>query len=165
MSRRGTLALVAMLAAFSACDLGNIICTGGSHCSTISGPSALATPTQAPTPSVSPTVRPGEPTPTPDPCKPVVGVNVSGPSSVKIGSTIAFDVTPVGPFGPLEGPVLDLCNAARHVEAVGVSANLRQIGSTGAFNQQFVAIGLGPFSVSFRVEGAVSAAQTGTVIQ
>lgn len=92
----------------------------------------------------------------------MVGVNASGPFTVKIGDVIAFDITPVGPGGPLEGP-LDYCNAARFPVAENVSANLRQVGSSSAFKQQFLAVGLGPFSVQFRVEGSVSRPSTGTV--
>lgn len=119
--------------------------------------------------TVGPTVPSPTPVPLPgatpiDPCKPVVGVNVSGASQVRIGQVIDFDITPVGPNGPLEGP-LDYCNSARLVRAEAVSSNLRQVGSASAFKQQFLAVGVGPFSVQFRVEGSVSAPQTGTVTQ
>lgn len=141
--------------AFSSCSN---TCSTGAVCgdSNFYGPTAQATP--SPTPAATPSATPI------NPCSPVVGVNASGPSEVGIGEVIDFQITPVGPSGPLEGP-LDYCNAARQVKPESVSTNLRQVGSASAFKQQFLAIGLGPFSVAFRVEGAVSAAQTGTVVQ
>jgi len=53
--------VVFLLAA--ACDLGNLICTGGSTCatSTVSGPSAIATPSPSVRPTMSPTPEAADP--------------------------------------------------------------------------------------------------------
>ena len=120
---------------------------------------ARSSPTPKPSPSVSPTPTPS-PTPV-DPCRPVVGVNLSGPTEVQIGSTFKLDVTPVSPSGPLEGS-LDFCQAGRFVTIESLSANLRCVGSCSGFGPQFLAQGVGAFSITVRVEGA-SATFAGTI--
>ena len=115
-------------------------------------PAASPSPTASPSPSASPTVNP---------CGPVVGVNLSGDTSVLIGSVFKVHVTPVSPSGPLEG-TLDYCNAGRFPTIEALSTNLRCVGACNGFGPQFLAQGVGPFSVTVRVEGA-SAVFAGTV--
>jgi hypothetical protein len=156
---RVSLALVSLLGALvalNACQLQR--CSEGAACniSKVSGPSSIPTPSPAvPAPSPSPSATPA------DPCKPVVGVNLSGPTSVPIGEVFKVDVTPVSPAGPLEGS-LDYCNSGRFVTVDAISSNLRCVGSCSGFGPQFLAQGVGPFSVTIRVEGA-SATFAGTV--
>ena len=72
-------------------------------------PSKVTTQTGS-TPKASPSASPSA-TPT-DPCKPVVGIKLSGPTEVVFGTTFKLDITPISPSGPLEG-VLDYCNIGR----------------------------------------------------
>ena len=126
------------------------------------GPSPIEVrvgPTPTPSPKGSPTATP---TATPvDPCKPVIGVNLSGDTEVAIGSTFVVHVTPVGPSGPMDG-ALDYCNASRFPSVAALSANLRCVGDCSTFGPKFLATGVGPFSVTIKVEGA-SATFGGTV--
>ena len=125
-------------------------------------PAVVVEPRPTPTPKPSVTVTPSpSPTPTVDPCNPVVGVNLSGPTEVAIGTTFTIHVTPVSSSGPLEG-ALDFCNNGRFVSADSISTNLRCVGSCSSFGPQFLAQGLGPYSVTLRVLGA-AATFTGTV--
>jgi len=149
--------LLGAIAALIACDIQK--CDQGATCvAHTSGPSAIPSPSvpASPSPSAS-----ASPTPT-NPCGPVVGVRASGPQEVKIGEVIAFEITPVSPAGPLEGS-LDYCNVNRFPTVENASANLRCVGECGGWKAQFLAIAVGPFSVQFRVEGAVSASIQGTV--
>lgn len=153
---RVSLALVSLLGAFvalQACQLQR--CSEGATCTAggSTGPSSVVVPAPSPSPSSSPSPV--------DPCRPVVGVNLSGPTSVPIGEVFRVDVTPVSPAGPLEG-ALDYCNAGRFVSIDSLSSNLRCVGSCSGFGPQFVAQGVGPFSATIRVEGA-SASFAGTV--
>jgi len=150
-------AIVAILGMASTAAMCNLSLFGSP--SQVNGPvpSASSSPSPSPSPVGSPTA-----TPAPDPCKPVIGANVSGATEVQIGSIIRFDITPISPAGPLEG-ALDYCNAARTVTPENVSSNLRCVGSCGGFGPQFLAVAVGPFSVQFRVEGAVSQPFQGTV--
>ena len=116
-------------------------------------------PTPTPSPKGSPTATPS-PTPV-DPCKPLVGVQLGGPTEVAIGSTFKIDVTPVSASGPLEGQ-LDYCQNGRFVVIEALSANLRCVGACQGFGPQFLAQGVGAFSITVRVEGA-SANFSGTV--
>lgn len=147
--------IAGIFAAHAACNLQR--CSEGATCSIekFSGPSAIPSPSQQPTPTGSPTASPA------DPCRPVVGVNLSGETSVAIGSVFKIDVTPVGPGGPLEGS-LDYCQNGRFVTVESLTPNLRCVGSCSGFGPQFLAQGVGPFSVTIRVEGA-SATFAGTV--
>ena len=150
----GAFVVVSLLGMLAACNVQR--CSEGAvcHASNSSGPSAVASPspTASPSPSASPTVNP---------CGPVVGVNLSGDTSVLIGSVFKVHVTPVSPSGPLEG-TLDYCNAGRFPTIEALSTNLRCVGACNGFGPQFLAQGVGPFSVTVRVEGA-SAVFAGTV--
>lgn len=151
-------ALIGALSAFwmagcNACILGT--CGDLTASKTGSGPTAIPTPPPASSPTPTATATPA------DPCKPVVGVNLSGPLTVDIGTVFKIDVTPVSPSGPLEGS-LDFCNAGRFPSIESASANVRCVGSCNGFGPQFLAQGVGPFSVTIRVEGA-SASFSGTV--
>lgn len=145
-------ALLVVLVALVALSCSNQ-CATGAVCGDYNtiGPS-VPTPTPSPSPSASPA----------DPCKPVIGVNLSGPTLVPIGEVFKIHVTPVSPAGPLDGPILDACNAGRFVTIEALSSNLRCVGACNGFGPQFVAQGVGPFSVTIRVEGA-SAVFAGTV--
>lgn len=132
----------------AACDRTNFCLIGCDGGQTNTGPSALPSP--SPSPSASATATPA------DPCKPVIGVNLSGPTLVPIGEVFKVDVTPVSPAGPLEGPILDACNVGRIVTIDSLSPNLRCVGQCSGFGPQFAAQGVGPFSVTIRVEGASS---------
>jgi hypothetical protein len=155
------LALLSFVGAIlAACNLQR--CSEGAACaiSNGAGPSAIPSPTVAATPTPSP-----RPSSSPvDPCNPVTGVRASGPQEVKIGEVIAFEVTPVSPAGPLEGK-LDYCNVNRFPTVENASANLRCVGECGGWKAQFLALAVGPFSVQFRVEGAVSPTIQGTVVR
>lgn len=117
---------------------------------------ALATPTPSPSPSASPSTTPA------NPCTPpVTGVNLGGATSVPIGEVFRIDVTPVNASGPLEG-ALDYCNNGRVPIVESMSANLRCSGACSGFGPQFLAQGVGPFSVRIRVDN-VSEVFAGTV--
>lgn len=155
------LAMVAVLgaiAALSACNLQR--CSEGANCaiSNGAGPSAIPSPTVAasPSPSPSPTASPTNPC-----AAPVTGVNLSGPTSVPIGTVFALDVTPVNASGPLEG-ALDYCNNGRVPFVKSMSANLRCSGECSGYKPQFVAQGVGPFEIVIGVDLA-SAVFAGTV--
>lgn len=151
--------LLGALVALAACQLQR--CSEGAACSiskTGSGPSPVAG--ISPTPQASPSPLPSA-TPK-DPCNPVVSLAAYGPTSVQIGSVIAFDLTPATPDGPLEG-VLDYCNASRTPNVEHASPNLRCVGSCGGWRPQFLATAVGPFEVQFRLGGVVSAVFSGTV--
>jgi len=83
VSPRRALAIVSLLGFLVACDLGNILCTGGSTCtsSNVSGPSAVPSPAPSqqttPTPSPSPTASPADLVP----CTPQVKHFVCLPSA------------------------------------------------------------------------------------
>ena len=155
MNVKRNLILVSLYGTLAGCYLNQESCSSG----TGDAPSPIIIVPPTPTPSPSPTASPS-----PDPCSPIVAVRVSGPFEVKLNESISFDITPVGPFGPLEGPALDKCNTNRTVIVERVSPNLRLQGAPG-FKTTFIAQGLGAFDVSFRVESAVSPAFQGTVIK
>jgi len=152
MKRLPFLALVALTACYS---------SQTSTCFTTPTPPIDPTATPSPSPTIAPGASPTA-TPTPDPCGgPVIGVRLDGPTSVDNGTQFKIDVTPVSSTGPLEG-VLDFCNSGRFVVVENLSANLRCVGSCNGFGPQFLAQGVGPFSLTIRVEGA-SASFAGTV--
>lgn len=128
------------------CGCGDASVCGSGNVVSISGPSL-----PSPSPSVSPA----------DPCSPVIGLRLSGPTEVTLGATWRLDITPVSPSGPLEG-ILDYCNIGRFVVLEAVSPNLRCVGACSSFGPQFVAQGVGPFSVTARLLG-VSATFAGTI--
>lgn len=149
MSRR-TLAVL-MLVATAGCY---------SECAAKSGSGPTPVPFTSPTPSPSPSPS-TSPTPV-DPCKPpVTAVNLSGPTSVPVGDVFKIHVTPVNASGPLEG-ALDYCNNGRVPIIESMSANLRCSGACSGFGPQFLAQGVGPFTIRIRVDN-VSELFAGTI--
>lgn len=119
-------------------------------------PVAKASPSPLPSPSASPTASPANPC-----AAPVTGVNLGGPTSVPIGEVFKIHVTPVNASGPLEG-ALDYCNNGRVPIVESMSANLRCSGACSGFGPQFLAQGVGPFTIRIRVDN-VSELFAGTV--
>lgn len=128
------------------------------------GPTPHIAPVGTPTPSPSPSAS-GTPTPTPTPANPcappVTGVQLSGPTAVPIGEVFKIHVTPVNASGPLEGS-LDYCNNTRVPIVESISANLRCSDACSGFGPQFLAQGVGPFSIRIRVD-SVSELFEGTI--
>ena len=153
------IAAVSLLGMLAACNVQR--CSEGAVCqaSNSSGPSAVASP--SPAASATPTATP-TPSPTPDPCL-ILGIQASGSTQVRTGELVRFDITPVGPAGPQEGP-LDRCNTIRFVTPENV-ANLTCSGSCSGFVQYWKAGAVGRFSIRFRVDGAVSAPFEGEIVK
>lgn len=155
----GAFVVVSLLGMLAACNVQR--CSEGAVCqaSNSSGPSAVASP--SPAASATPTATP-TPSPTPDPCL-ILGIQASGSTQVRTGELVRFDITPVGPAGPQEGP-LDRCNTIRFVTPENV-ANLTCSGSCSGFVQYWKAGAVGRFSIRFRVDGAVSAPFEGEIVK
>ena len=113
----------------------------------------------SPSPSPSPTATPN------DPCAPpVTAVHLSGPLTVGVGEVFKVDVTPVNASGPLQGE-LDYCNLkGRTIYITDLSLNLRCVGQCNGFGPQFLAQGVGPFSMTIHVDSAASQF-SGTVLK
>lgn len=149
---RRNLIAVSFYGMLAGCYLNQESCQSG----TGDAPSPIIIVPPTPTPTPSPTASP-----TPDPCSPITGVIVGGPTEAVVGDLLAFDITPVSAAGKLEGK-LDFCNTSRIVLVERVSANLILTGSAG-FKTTFTAKATGPFEVQFRVEAAVSPVFAGTI--
>lgn len=83
------LILASLLGTLVACDLGNLICTGGSNCttSTLAGPTASASP--APRSTVSPSPSPSASVPVLEPCVPQTKTFVCLPASPTLAPILA----------------------------------------------------------------------------
>lgn len=153
MSRLSRVLSVALLAVTVGCY---------SECAAKSGTGPTPIPGVSPTPSPSPSPSPTASATPNDPCKPpVTGVNLSGDTIVPIGTVFKIHVTPVNASGPLEGS-LDYCNNGRVPIVQSMSANLRCSGACSGFGPEFLAQGVGPFSIRIRVDN-VSEDFAGTV--